>query len=124
MTYERISVKAVIVPPDEPGEVLLTGAAEFVAEAVLDLDLEFDHYVREVGEDGAGITCIGFEIGNTTAESTWLRIERALMELVERIPELAGWAPLVAVVDPSSDEDEDSYTDLRETRNYVRLRHG
>ncbi len=107
MTYERLTVKAVIVPLDGPGEVLLTDAGEFVADAVLDLDLEFDHYVREVGEDGAGITCIGLEIENEAAEPTRLRVERALMELVKKVPELAGWDPLVAVVDASSDDDED-----------------
>jgi hypothetical protein len=38
---ERPDIEAVVIPPTASGVVLLTGAAELVADAVLDLELEF-----------------------------------------------------------------------------------
>lgn len=93
---ELSDIKAVIVPSAASGVVLLTGAAELVAEAILELELEFDHCVREVDQDGAGVTCIAVDADEEPVEVIRHRIERALVELVGQTPELAGWQARVS----------------------------
>ena len=61
---ECCDIKAVVVPSAAVGTVLLTGAAELVGNAILDLGLETDFYQREVAQDGAGVTCVRVEFGD------------------------------------------------------------
>jgi hypothetical protein len=82
-------------------------AAEVTAEAILDLDLEFDHYVREVGQDGAGMTCVGIEPVGETGEEIQIRIHGALTALVNTVPELTDWKPSVTVVEGASDDEDE-----------------
>jgi len=55
---KRPDIEAVVIPPAVSGVVLLTGAAELVTDAVLDLELNVDYVQRDVTQDGAGITCV------------------------------------------------------------------
>src|SRR3981189_2072178 len=88
---EQHDVEAVVIPPHESGLLLLTGAAELVTEAILDLRLELDYVQREVSQDGAGVTCVRVDPEDGSLDDVQRRIRSALADLIEGTPELAGW---------------------------------
>ena len=100
---ECCDIKAVVIPTPSAaaGTVLLTGAAELVADAILDLDLEMDYYQREVAQDGAGITCVRIELGDKAAARVTSDIQAALASLLGAHPELAGWTLAVSLLEES-----------------------
>ena len=103
---EKTDIKAVIVAPAASGVVLLTGAAEMVADAIFELGMEFGHYMREVDQAGAGITCIAIDADEGPVDATRQRIELALVDLIEQTPELLGWNVRVTVVELPLDDAE------------------
>jgi hypothetical protein len=105
---ERPDIEAVVIPPTASGVVLLTGAAELVADAILDLELAFDHFMREVAQDGAGITCVQLDLADESLEEVQAHIQSALVNLIEETPELTGWAPRVRLVRESHDDEVES----------------
>jgi hypothetical protein len=96
---ESCDIKAVVIPPAATGTVLLTGAAELVADAILDLGLEMDFYQREASEDGAGVTCVRIELGDESPAHVSGSIQAAVASLLAATPELAGWTLSVSLVD-------------------------
>ena len=88
---KRPDIEAVVIPPSVSGVVLLTGAAELVTDAILDLELDVDYVQREVTQDGAGITCVRVDLAGGLLEEVQHRIENALVTLIEETSELAGW---------------------------------
>lgn len=101
-------VEAVVIPPGDSGLLLLTGAAELVTEAVLDLELEFDYLQREVSQGGAGITCVRVDPEGESLDDVQRRIWSALADLIAGTPELAGWTPRVRLAEVAHDDDEDA----------------
>ncbi|MGI8450665.1 MAG: hypothetical protein ACR2MP_26500 [Streptosporangiaceae bacterium] len=99
-------VEAVVIPPQESGLLLLTGAAELVTDAILDLELEIDYLQREVSQDGAGVTCVRVDPEDESLDEVQRRIWSALEELIASTPELAGWTPRVRLGEASHDHDE------------------
>jgi hypothetical protein len=81
--------------------VLLTGAAELVGDAILDLGLEMDSYQREVAQDGAGVTCARVEFGDESPAQVSSDIQAALASLIGATPELAGWTQSVSFMEGS-----------------------
>jgi hypothetical protein len=77
-------VEAVVIPPSASGVVLLTGAAELVTDAILDLELDLDYVQREVTQDAAGITCVRVDPAGESLEEVQHRIENALVTLARR----------------------------------------
>lgn len=71
--------------------VLLTGAAELVADEIMSLGLEMDYFEREAAQDGAGITCVRVDVDDKQPEQVSGDIQAALAELIGTTPELAGW---------------------------------
>jgi hypothetical protein len=94
---EHCDIKAVVIPSVTAGTVLLTGAAELVGDAILDLGLEMDYYQREVGQDGAGVTCVQVELEDESPAQVSSQIQAALAGLLGAQPELAGWTLSVTV---------------------------
>lgn len=88
---ELYDIDAVVIPPAETGVVLLTGAAELVTDAILDLDLEIDYLQRQVSRDRAGITCVRADLADESPEELQRRVESALVHLVAETHELTGW---------------------------------
>ena len=107
MAEERPDIEAVVIPRATAGDVLLTGAAEFVADAILDLDLEIDHFRREVAQDGAGITGVRINLNDETIGEVQDRMREALADLIRETAELAGWSSRVGVVEPLDDDEEE-----------------
>lgn len=103
---KQCDIKAVVVPPPGSGVVLLTGAAELVADAILDLELEINYFQREVAQDGAGVTCVLAELADKSLEDVQRQIRSALADLLKETPELTGWAPHVSLVEISQDSQE------------------
>lgn len=103
---ERYDVEAVVIPPAESGLLVLTGAAELVTDAVLDLELEIDYFQREVSQDGAGVTCVRVDPEDESLHDVQRRIWSALGDIIDGTPELAGWTPRVRLVEASHDDDE------------------
>ena len=104
---ERPDIEAVVIPPTASGVVLLTGAGELVTDAILDLELEIDHFRREVAQDGAGITCVRVDLTDESLEEVQRRIQHALVNLTEGTPELTSWASRVRLVEASHDDEEE-----------------
>ena len=104
---EYCSIKALLIPSAETGIVLLTGAAELVADTILDLDLEMDYFQREVADNGAGVTCVRVELEDELPEQVSRRIQIALADLVEETPELAGWKLSISLVEAPEDDQEE-----------------
>jgi hypothetical protein len=100
---EYFNIKAVVVPSATVGTVLLTGAAELVVDAIFGLDLEMGYFEREVGQDGAGVTCVGVELEDELPEQMSHQIQAALANLIEGTPELAGWTLSVIVAKTPDD---------------------
>jgi hypothetical protein len=98
---ESCDIKAVVVPAAAVGTVLLTGAAELVGDAILDLGLEMDFYQREVAQDGAGVTCVRVEFGDESPAQVSSDIQAALATLIGATPELAGWTLSVSFMEGS-----------------------
>ncbi len=103
---ERYDVEAVVIPPGESGLLILTGAAELVTEAILDLELELDYLGRQVAPDGAGVTCVQVDPEEQSLDDVARRIRSALAELIATTPELTGWTPRVRLAEISPDDDE------------------
>lgn len=99
-------VEAVVVPPTESGLLLLTGAAELVTDAILDLELELDYVQREVSQEGAGVTCVRVDPEDESLDDVQRRILSALADLIEDTPELAGWTPRVRLAEASRDDED------------------
>jgi len=104
---EFLTIKAVVIPFDIAGQVLLAGAAEFVTDAILELDLDIDYFQREADQSGAGVTCVRVELGSELPEQLSRRIETALANLIDATPELAGWTASVSLVEPPDDGDKE-----------------
>jgi hypothetical protein len=104
---EYCNIKAVVLPPVAAGKVLLTGAAELVADTILDLDVEMDYFEREVALDGAGVTCIKVELENELPEEMSQRIQAALANLIDGTQELTGWTSSVNLVQATDDGQEE-----------------
>lgn len=100
-------IEAVVIPPSASGVVLLTGAAELVTDAILDLELDLDYVQREVAQDAAGITCVRVDPAGESLEEVQHRIENALVTLIEETSELADWTSRVRLVEASHDDEED-----------------
>jgi hypothetical protein len=100
-------IEAVVIPPSASGVVLLTGAAELVTDAILDLELDLDYVQREVTQDAAGITCIRVDPAGESLEEVQHRIENALVTLIEETSELTGWTSRVRLVEASHDDEGD-----------------
>jgi hypothetical protein len=94
---ECCDIKAVVVPSAAVGTVLLTGAAELVGDAILDLGLEMDYYQREIAQDGAGVTCVRVELADESPARVSSDIQAALASLLDATPELAGWTLSVSL---------------------------
>jgi hypothetical protein len=94
---ECCDIKAVVVPSAAVGTVLLTGAAELVGDAILDLGLEMDYYQREVAQDGAGVTCVRVELADESPAQVSSDIQASLASLLNATPELAGWTLSVSL---------------------------
>ena len=105
---EQHDVEAVVVPPQESGLLLLTGAAELVTDAILGLYLELDYVQREVSQDGAGVRCVRVDPDDEPLDEVQRRIWSALADLIASTPELAGWTPRVRLGETSHDDDEDA----------------
>jgi hypothetical protein len=58
--------------------LLLTGAAELLTDAILDLYLELDSVRREVSQDGAGVTCVRVDPEDEPLDEVQRRIRSAL----------------------------------------------
>jgi hypothetical protein len=101
-------VEAVIIPPRESGLLLLTGAAELVTDAVLDLALELDYLQRQVSQNSAGVMCVQVDPEDESLDDVQRRIWSALADLITSTPELAGWTPRVRLAEASHDHDEDA----------------
>lgn len=101
-------VEAVVIPPQESGLLLLTGAAELVTDAVLDLELEIDYLQREVSQDGAGVTCVRVDPEDESLDDVQRRIWSALEDLIASTPELVGWTPRVRLGEAAHDHGEDA----------------
>src|SRR3984885_12318639 len=109
---EQHDVEALVIPPQESGLLVLTGAAELVTDAIMDLELDLDYVQREVSQDGAGVTCVGVDPEDESLDEVQRRICSALADLIASTPELAGWTPrelddieaLAAHLLPSGDE--------------------
>jgi hypothetical protein len=104
---EQLDVEAVVIPPQESGLLVLTGAAELVTDAIMDLELELDYVQREVSQDGAGVTCVGVDPEDESLDEVQRRICSALADLIASTPELAGWTPRVRLGETSHDLDQD-----------------
>jgi hypothetical protein len=104
---EYCNIKAVVIPSAAAGTVLLTGAAELVADTILDLDVEMDYLQREVAPDGAGVTCIKVELETELPEQMSRRIQTALANLIEETQELTGWISSVSLVAATDDGQEE-----------------
>lgn len=100
-------IEAVVIPPSASGVVLLTGAAELVTDAILDLELDLDYVQREVTQDAAGITCVRVGSAGESLEEVQHRIENALVTLIEETSELTSWTSRVRLVEASHDDEED-----------------
>lgn len=105
------SVSALVVPPTPVGIVLLTGASELVASACMDLDINCDYFTHEVGQDGAGVTCVRADLGNAPADAVLNRIRAALVELIGSTPELTGWTPAVDLAEVADEEASEALED-------------
>ena len=105
---EQHDVEAVVIPPQESGLLLLTGAAELVTDAILGLYLELDYVQREVSQDGAGVRCVRVDPEDEPLDEVQRRIWSALADLIASTPELAGWTPRVRLGETSHDDDEDA----------------
>jgi hypothetical protein len=110
---ERCDIKAVVIPAGPAGTVLLTGAAELVGDAILDLGLEMEFYQREAAQDGAGVTCVRVEFGDQSPAQVSGEIRAALAGLLSAHPELAGWTQSVTVLDgPGAGPEQPAPDDL------------
>jgi hypothetical protein len=99
---ECCDIKAVVVPPSAAvGTVLLTGAAELVGGVILDLGLEMEYFLREVAQDGAGVTCVRVEFEDESPARVSSDVRAALASLLDATPELAGWTLSVSLVEES-----------------------
>lgn len=112
---EQLNIEAVIISPTPVGVVLLTGAAQLVADAIADLDLEFEYYVRHADQDGAGVTCMRIDLTDDPVEAVQHSVERALIGLIERNSELEGWTPRITLVGEPLDDDGTSSVEDFET---------
>ena len=77
---EQHDVEAVVIPPQEAGLLLLTGAAELVTDAILGLYLELDYVQREVSQDGAGVRCVRVDPEDEPLDEVQRRIWSALAD--------------------------------------------
>jgi hypothetical protein len=110
---DRCNITALVKPSAASGIVLLTGAAELVADTVLDINLEMDYFQREVAQDGSGITCVRVELEDERAEQLVRRIELALAQLIEETSELTGWTLKVSLAEaPDDDQQQPESGDL------------
>jgi hypothetical protein len=105
------NVKALVVPSAAAGIVLLTGAAELVAETIFDLDVDMSYVQREVGNDAAGVICVRVELVDELPEHLSSRIQTALATMIEGTPELAGWTVSVSLTEAPDDGPEDPWSD-------------
>jgi hypothetical protein len=105
---EYCNIEVLVTPPAVPGTVLLTGAAELVADTVLDLGLEMDYFQREVDHTGAGVTCVRVDLGDELPEQVSRRIQIALAGLVRETPELADWTHKVTLAEATGDDQEEA----------------
>jgi hypothetical protein len=104
---EYCNIKALVIPPAAAGTVLLTGAAELVADTIFDLDVEMEYFQRGVADDGAGVTCVRIELEGELPEQMSQRIQTALANLIEGTPELAGWTACVSLLEAADDGQEE-----------------
>jgi hypothetical protein len=110
---ECCDIKAVVIPSATAGTVLLTGAAELVGDAILDLGLEMEFYQREVAQDGAGVTCVRVEVEDQSPAQVSSEIQAALAGLLRTHPELAGWTLSVTLLEgPGTGPDQPGPDDL------------
>jgi hypothetical protein len=108
---ECSNIKALVIPSAAAGIVLLTGAAELVADRIFDLDIEMSYVQREVGDDGAGVLCVRVELVEELPGQMSRRIQTALANLIEATPELAGWTLSVSLTEASDDGADDPGSD-------------
>lgn len=112
---EYCNIKAIVIPSAAAGTVLLTGAAELVADTIFSLDVEMDYFQREVAQDGAGVTCVKVELEDELPEQMSHRIQTVLGNLIEKTPELAGWALSVTLAEAPDDDQEEPESDDLDT---------
>lgn len=108
---EYCTITALVTPPAAAGNVLLTGAAELVADAILDLDLEMDHFQREVAQDGSGITRVKVELQDELPDQLARRIEISLANLIRETAELAGRTLPVTLAEAADDDQDEELDD-------------
>lgn len=104
---EYCNIRALVIPPAVSGTVLLTGAAELVADTILDLDVEMDYFQREVAHNGAGVTCVRVELKDELPEQMSRRIQIALADVIGETPELTDWTLDVTLVEATDDDQEE-----------------
>jgi hypothetical protein len=101
------NVAVVVIPPPGTGPVLLAGAASVVASAMVDLELDFDHYVEEAGSEGVEITLVGLAADGRSENGLHALITVTVRDLVGSTPELAAWGYRVHITAESDEEPED-----------------
>lgn len=99
-------ITAVVIPHGTAGTVLLTGAAELVADEIMSLDLEMEYFTREATQDGAGITCIRVDPGDKPPAEVSGDIQAALAELLGATPELVDWTQSISLTEHTSTDSE------------------